>query len=29
VTIIQAGLQNYQPDYLNQILSGDLRMSDW
>ena len=29
VTIVQAGLQNYTPDYLNQIIPGDLRMSDW
>jgi peptide/nickel transport system substrate-binding protein len=29
VTIIQAGLQNYQFDYLNQVLQGDVKMSDW
>ena len=29
VTITQAGLQNYKPDYLNNILNGDVRMSDW
>ncbi|HWX51066.1 MAG TPA: ABC transporter substrate-binding protein [Roseomonas sp.] len=29
VTIIQAGLQNYKFDYLNQVLHGDVRMSDW
>jgi peptide/nickel transport system substrate-binding protein len=29
VTIVQAGLQNYTFDYLNQVLNGDVRMSDW
>jgi peptide/nickel transport system substrate-binding protein len=29
VTITQTGLQNYKFDYLNQILHGDVRMSDW
>lgn len=29
ITITQAGLQNYRFDYLNQILHGDVRMSDW
>ena len=29
VTITQSGLQNYQFDYLNQVLNGDVRMSDW
>lgn len=29
VTITQAGLQNYKFDYLNQVLHGDVRMSDW
>ncbi|RKK02273.1 hypothetical protein EBE87_26350 [Pseudoroseomonas wenyumeiae] len=29
VTITQAGLQNYKFDYLNQVLNGDVRMSDW
>ncbi|UFN48032.1 ABC transporter substrate-binding protein [Roseomonas sp. OT10] len=29
VTITQAGLQNYRFDYLNQVLNGDVRMSDW
>ncbi|WP_426955544.1 ABC transporter substrate-binding protein [Muricoccus radiodurans] len=29
VTIIQAGLQNYKPDYLNWVIPGDVRMGDW
>ena len=29
ITITQAGLQNYKFDYLNQVLHGDVRMSDW
>lgn len=29
VTITQAGLQNYKFDYLNYVLHGDVRMSDW